>query len=104
MSFVDRTSITLASGCGGRGAVHFQRLRHSPRGGPDGGDGGDGGDIVLSVNTSLKDFSHITKHRLYKAEDGKPGGGRKKKGARGKDLVLLCTTRDNNAIVPPVNF
>ena len=88
MSFVDRIQITLASGCGGRGAVHFQRMRRSPRGGPDGGDGGQGGDVILSVKTSLKDLSHLTGYQLYKAGNGKPGEGRKKKGARGKDLVL----------------
>ncbi|MYE07692.1 MAG: hypothetical protein F4X95_02950, partial [Oligoflexia bacterium] len=88
MAFIDHVQITLASGRGGKGAVHFQKLRRSPRGGPDGGNGGKGGDIILSVKPDLKDLSHLVKKRLYKAKDGYPGEGRKKKGKKGKNLVL----------------
>ena len=88
MGFVDHVQITLASGRGGKGAVHFQKMRRSPRGGPDGGNGGKGGDIILSVNPSLTDLSHLVWKRLYKAEDGYPGEGRNKKGAQGKNLIL----------------
>ncbi|MDE0119423.1 MAG: 50S ribosome-binding GTPase [Bdellovibrionales bacterium] len=88
MSFVDHVQVTLVSGRGGKGAVHFQKTRRSPRGGPDGGNGGKGGDIILSVQPALKDLSHLVRKRLYKAEDGHPGAGRKKKGAKGKSLVL----------------
>ena len=88
MTFVDCVQIKLASGKGGRGAVHFQRTRRSPRAGPDGGDGGRGGDLILFPKTSLRDFSHLTGRTAYKADDGKPGNGGKKKGAKGKDLIL----------------
>ncbi len=88
MAFIDRIQIKLASGHGGKGAVHFKRTRRSPRAGPDGGDGGKGGDLILSPKASLTDFSHLSGQALYKAEDGKPGEKGKKKGARGKDLVV----------------
>ncbi len=86
--FTDHIQIKISSGCGGRGSVHFQRTRRSPRAGPDGGDGGRGGDLFLSPESSLKDFSHLTVRSFYKAEDGKKGEGNKKRGARGKDLTV----------------
>ena len=88
MAFIDRVQIKLASGHGGRGAVHFQRTRRSPRAGPDGGDGGKGGNVILYPKSLLKDLSHLTHHGFYKAESGKPGEKDRKKGAQGKDLVL----------------
>ena len=88
MAFIDCIQIKLASGHGGRGAVHFKRTRLSPRAGPDGGDGGKGGDLILSPEASLKDFSHLNSRAVYKAEDGKPGERGRKKGARGKDLIV----------------
>lgn len=87
MAFVDCIQIKLASGAGGKGAVHFQKTRRSPRAGPDGGDGGNGGDFILAPKEDLKDFSHLTKG-FYKAEDGKSGEGGKKKGAKGADFTL----------------
>ena len=88
MAFVDRIQIELSSGKGGKGSVHFQRTRRFPRAGPDGGDGGDGGDLILSPGSSFQDFSYLKKQSVYKAEDGRPGGKGKKKGARGEDLIL----------------
>ena len=87
MAFVDCIQIKLASGAGGKGAVHFQRTRRSPRAGPDGGDGGKGGDFILSPKEELKDFSHLTSYS-YKAEDGKSGKEGRKKGAKGADFTL----------------
>ena len=88
MAFIDRIQVSLSSGKGGKGSIHFQRTRRSPRAGPDGGDGGKGGDLILSPDSSLEDFFHLTNRSFYKAEDGKPGEGSRKKGAKGKDLVL----------------
>ena len=78
MAFVDHIHIKLASGAGGKGTVHFRKTRRSPRAGPDGGDGGNGGNFILFPEPTLKDFSHLTS-RFYKAEDGKPGEGGKKR-------------------------
>ena len=88
MSFIDRVQIKLASGKGGSGVVHFNRSRSSPRAGPDGGDGGQGGNVVLSPTIRFRDLSHLKPLSLYKAGDGQPGGERRKKGAKGKDLSI----------------
>lgn len=88
MAFIDRVQIKLASGHGGKGVVHFKRTRRSPRAGPDGGDGGKGGDLILSPKASLKDLSHLNNRAFYKAEDGKSGEKGKKKGAKGKNLII----------------
>ncbi len=85
--FVDRVSVTLSGGQGGRGAVHFQSSARSPRGGPDGGDGGDGGDLFLKTSERLWDLSSLQRPS-FKAEDGQPGEGGRRKGAKGKNLVL----------------
>ena len=87
MSFIDRVQIKLQAGAGGPGAVHFQRTRFAPRAGPDGGDGGRGGDVILSPCSSLEDLSHLNK-TFYKAEDGRPGQGERKQGAKGQNLCL----------------
>lgn len=88
MGFTDRVQIKLASGKGGSGSVHFYRTRRSPRSGPDGGNGGKGGDVILSPTSQVRDLSHLTGKKFYRAQDGKPGSGENKKGAAGKSLYL----------------
>ena len=87
MSFIDRAEVQLSSGHGGHGSVHFSRTRKLPRAGPDGGNGGKGGDVILSPQSSIRDFSHL-KTNSYKAEDGKPGQANKKNGASGSPLTI----------------
>ena len=86
-NFVDQVRVTLSSGRGGRGSVHFHTNARVSRGGPDGGDGGDGGALWLKADERLWDLSAF-KHLSHKAEDGKPGERGRRKGAKGKDLVL----------------
>jgi len=86
--FFDETEITVKSGRGGDGIVHFHREKYKPRGGPDGGDGGRGGDVILTVNPKLNtlfDFSHRSR---YEAEDGKTGGPNNMSGKSAEDLVV----------------
>ena len=88
MKFVDEARIHVEAGNGGRGCASFRREKFVPRGGPDGGDGGKGGDVVIvgrSHLTSLLDFRY---KRIYRAENGKNGGGRNKKGRDGLDVVI----------------
>ena len=58
-------------------------------GGPDGGDGGNGGDIVfraVSNKNTLIDFRY---KQHFKANRGKDGSGKRKKGLSGQVLLLM---------------
>lgn len=59
-----------------------------PKGGPDGGDGGRGGDVVFFVKENVKTLSHLKMQQRFFAQNGRPGAGRQKDGARGKDAVI----------------
>ncbi len=86
--FIDQVEITVRSGKGGDGAVHFRREKYVPRGGPDGGDGGKGGDVVLEVNPHLNTLASFQHKRRFIAQNGRPGGGNNKSGKAGADLVI----------------
>ncbi len=87
--FVDETDIVVSSGKGGNGCVSFRREKYVPKGGPDGGDGGIGGDVVFKVKANLKTLSRIKSTRTFKAENGRPGEGRRKHGRNGQDVVIF---------------
>ena len=72
--FIDEATITVTSGKGGDGVVHFRREKYVPRGGPDGGDGGKGGDVILEVLPTLNTLSNLRYRTRFKASDGSPGG------------------------------
>jgi GTP-binding protein len=88
LAFVDEITIQVSSGHGGAGASTFRREKYVPKGGPDGGDGGRGGDVVFVVRYNLKTLSHIAYKRIFKAEDGQPGQGRKRHGRDGKSTEI----------------
>ncbi|WP_028845753.1 GTPase ObgE [Thermodesulfatator atlanticus] len=86
--FVDQAKIYVKAGDGGHGCVSFRREKYVPRGGPDGGDGGKGGDVILEATSQLHtlyDFYHQTH---FRAENGRPGMGKKMTGRAGRDLIL----------------
>ncbi len=84
----DRAEIRIKAGDGGRGAIGFRREMYVPFGGPDGGDGGKGGDVIIRVDKSTDSLRAFQQRRLYRAENGLPGAGKKKSGKNGKDLNL----------------
>ena len=86
--FVDEALIEVSSGDGGAGSVHFRREKFVPRGGPDGGDGGDGGDVLFEVRQNLKTLSHLKMQKVFRAEDGRGGGGQRRSGHRGRDVLI----------------
>ncbi|HAK45432.1 MAG TPA: GTPase ObgE [Spirochaeta sp.] len=86
--FADETYIDVSSGKGGDGCVSFRREKYVPRGGPDGGDGGRGGDVIFVVRENLKTLMHLRNRRVYRAENGRPGMGRRKHGRNGNDAVI----------------
>ena len=88
MKFLDEAKIFLQSGAGGNGCVSFRREKYIEYGGPDGGDGGNGGDIVfraVSNKNTLIDFRY---QQHFKANRGKDGSGKRKKGPSGKALFI----------------
>ncbi len=86
--FVDEALIEVSSGDGGAGSVHFRREKFIPKGGPDGGDGGDGGSVRFLVRPNLKTLSHLARQRVFRAENGRPGGGQRKHGRDGLDMEI----------------
>lgn len=87
--FIDSVKLTVSSGKGGQGAVSFRREKFMPKGGPDGGDGGKGGDVYFIVDKNTHTLSHFKGKKVLKAQNGRPGEGRRKHGKDGKPLVLI---------------
>lgn len=86
--YFDEATITLRSGDGGDGIVHFRKEKFVPRGGPDGGDGGRGGDVYLCVNSALNTLLAFSRKRSFAAEPGKRGGGKDQIGKSAPDLMI----------------
>ncbi len=101
----DQATITVRSGDGGNGAVHFRREKYIPRGGPDGGDGGRGGDVVLEVDPHVNTLQHFARQREFKAEPGKPGAGQRMHGKSAEALRVpvppgtVVTDADNGDLL-----
>lgn len=88
MRFADYAKIYVTAGKGGDGSAHFRREKYVPKGGPDGGDGGKGGDIVLKGNRQLNTILDLRYKKYIKAKAGVNGGGSRKTGADGPDIIL----------------
>ncbi len=88
MKFVDEATVTVQAGKGGDGCLSFRREKFIPRGGPDGGDGGDGGSVWLEVDPGLNTLVDFRFKRLFRAESGRPGSGRERRGKSAADLVV----------------
>jgi len=84
----DRVEIRVEAGNGGDGAISFRREKFVPLGGPDGGDGGSGGDVIVRADSGVSTLRRFRWKKVYRAGDGKDGGGKKKHGRKGEDLVL----------------
>jgi GTP-binding protein len=87
--FIDEAVITIRSGKGGDGLVHFHREKFVPRGGPDGGDGGRGGNVVFQVSPNLNTLASFRHQSLFVGVDGSRGGPNKMSGKSAKDLIIL---------------
>ncbi len=88
MKFVDYVTVSVRSGKGGAGSVHFRREKFEPKGGPDGGDGGAGGSVILEGDDNLYTLLDLRYNRHHFADSGEPGGGSGKSGKAGDDIVL----------------
>ena len=86
--FVDYAAITVRSGSGGNGCVSFRREKYVPNGGPDGGDGGKGGDVIFVADPGLGTLLDFRYKRVFAAENGADGQGRRRTGKSGADLLI----------------
>jgi GTP-binding protein len=86
--FIDEAHITVTSGKGGDGMVHFRREKYVPRGGPDGGDGGRGGSVVLEVKPTLNTLFSFQQRQKFRAQDGARGGGNNQTGRSSEHLIV----------------
>jgi GTP-binding protein len=86
--FVDRVTIYVKGGDGGRGCCSFRREKYVPRGGPDGGDGGDGGSVTIRAVAGTDNLAEIANRKFWRAEAGGAGGSANCHGRRGGDLVI----------------
>lgn len=66
--------------------VSFRREPYVPRGGPDGGDGGRGGSVILVASRQQSSLHALSRRRLLRAPDGRPGQGGLKQGRAGDDV------------------
>src|SRR3954471_21798823 len=86
--FYDRAQLFFQAGEGGDGAATFRREKYVPRGGPDGGDGGRGGHIYLLADIHMNTLLPFKERTHFKAERGGNGGGSRKHGRDGRDIVV----------------
>ena len=86
--FVDSVELTISSGKGGAGAISFWTEKFVIKGGPDGGDGGRGGSVFFKVDNNTDTLSGLRGRNHIKAENGRPGEGRKKYGRKGQDVTI----------------
>ena len=68
--------------------VSFRREPYVPRGGPDGGDGGRGGSVIVVASRQQSSLHALSRRRLVRAPDGRPGQGALKHGRAGGDVRL----------------
>lgn len=101
---IDKAEILVKAGDGGDGSVHFRREKFVPFGGPDGGDGGNGGNVIVRADGAIDNLRRYRQKRSFTAMNGAGGGGRKKHGKSGDDLILrvpagtIITTKDEDGI------
>lgn len=86
--FVDKVQVNVKAGDGGDGIVSFRHEIYVDKGGPDGGDGGKGGDVIARATRNENTLAKYRFNKLLKADNGKNGGGQKKRGKSGQDLIL----------------
>ena len=86
--FQDHARIYVKAGDGGAGALSFRHEKYVPRGGPDGGNGGRGGHVFLEVSSQLNTLQDYRFRHHFAAPAGGRGGGSRRHGKDGVDLVL----------------
>lgn len=86
--FLDKVTLRVKAGDGGKGAVSFYRSKLTANGGPDGGEGGKGGDIIFRASSNMNTLYSFSFKKKFYAENGGDGGKTNKTGADGKDVYI----------------
>jgi GTP-binding protein len=86
--FVDRVTLFVSGGHGGRGMCSFRREKYVPRGGPNGGDGGNGGSVIVRAVSGADSLAGITHQKHWRAEKGEAGGSDLCSGRNGNDVYI----------------
>ncbi len=86
--FLDVAEIIIKAGHGGDGCVSTRREKYIPRGGPDGGNGGRGGSVWFEATAQLTTLQDFRYRRRYQAGNGEAGGGRRRSGPDGADVLV----------------
>src|SRR6516165_8601842 len=86
--FVDRVTVYVQGGDGGRGCCSFRREKCVPCGGPDGGDGGDGGDVIVRAVPGTDNLAAVVHRKHWRAPSGGPGRSANCHGRKARDLVI----------------
>lgn len=86
--FVDKVTIRVEAGHGGRGSSSFRRVKYVPKGGPDGGDGGHGGSVVFRATSGERCLVDLKFKPQWQAERGGDGAGQQRHGANGQNCYI----------------
>jgi len=86
--FVDKATIVVKGGNGGKGCCSFRREKYVPNGGPDGGDGGGGGNVILFATTGEQSLVDLMYNRHYAAPNGPGGKGKDMHGRKAPDITI----------------
>lgn len=86
--FVDTATVAIKAGNGGDGIISFRHEKYIDKGGPDGGDGGKGGDVVFVASRNENTLADFRFQKELRAQDGDPGGKRRKHGRSAPDLFV----------------
>jgi GTP-binding protein len=86
--FIDKATIKLKGGDGGRGMVSFRKEKYIDRGGPDGGDGGNGGSIIFIGDNNISTLLDLKQQHQIKAENGGDGFRRNQHGKNGENKIV----------------
>jgi GTPase len=86
--FVDKAQVVIKAGNGGDGIISFRHEKYIDKGGPDGGNGGKGGNVIFVASRNENTLANFRFQKELKAEDGVPGGKRRKNGKNGPAMYV----------------